>query len=106
MVDKDGDKAISIAELTTHLNKISFSEPMNFLSDLKKKDEEFKTLNPQYAEEFMKAVSLFPRTSNNQHAITPGGDTPDGSGTPGGSDSQAEPYDASIYHENQRYLYK
>ena len=87
MVDKDGDKAISIAELAAHLNRISFSEPMNFLADLKKKDEEFKDLNPQYVEEFMKAVSLLPKTPNNQHIITPGGDTPDGSGTPGGGDS-------------------
>jgi hypothetical protein len=65
MVDKDGDKAISIAELTAHLIRISFSEPMNFLADLKKKDEEFKDSNPQYVEEFMKAVSLLPRTSSN-----------------------------------------
>jgi hypothetical protein len=38
---------------------------MNFLADLKKKDEEFKAKNPQYVEEFMKAVSLLPRTSSN-----------------------------------------
>ena len=60
IVDKNGDKAINVAELTAHLTKIAFNEPMNFIAELKRKDEEFKINTPNFLEEIRKIIKGTP----------------------------------------------
>lgn len=103
IVDRDGDKGVNVAELTTYLTKIEFKEPMNFIAELRKKDEEFKSSNPTYLDEIKRIMNIKPKTPPTP---CPGEDITPGGFTPGGDENNVEPYDACIFHDNQRYYFK
>ena len=76
---------------------------MNFIAELRKKDEEFKFSNPSYLDEIKRIINIKPKsppTPNPGEDITPGGFTP------GGDENNVEPYDACIFHDNLRYYFK